>query len=284
MGSDLTIEDIILSNDQRGISELRDLVPADYCTRAAELILANTGTILITTGFYILSAGAAETDGPPGAIAIGVGLERLGYKVKYVADEHSSNLLRPYVAESSDVIDFPITTLPKSVQYAEDILNTENPSVLISIERCAAAADGLYRNMRDLDISDQTAKVDLLFDMHSKTIGIGDGGNEIGLGNVIDGVAKSETLVSYPTVSKVTELIIASVSNWGGYGLLAALSISTDKNVLPTVEEDTERISKMVDLGAVDGFSGEEIYKVDGFDLTENAALLEKLHELVNGH
>ena len=284
MGSGLTIEDIILSNDQRGISELRDLVPADYCTRAAELILANTGTILITTGFYILSAGAAETDGPPGAIAIGVGLERLGYKVKYVADEHSSNLLRPYVAESSDVIDFPITTLPKSVQYAEDILNTENPSVLISIERCAAAADGLYRNMRDLDISDQTAKVDLLFDMHSKTIGIGDGGNEIGLGNVIDGVAKSETLVSYPTVSKVTELIIASVSNWGGYGLLAALSISTDKNVLPTVEEDTERISKMVDLGAVDGFSGEEIYKVDGFDLTENAALLEKLRELVNGH
>ena len=284
MGSGLTIEDIILSNDQRGISELRDLVPADYCTRAAELILANTGTILITTGFYILSAGAPETDGPPGAIAIGVGLERLGYKVKYVADEHSSNLLRPYVAESSDVIDFPITTLPKSVQYAEDILNTENPSVLISIERCAAAADGLYRNMRDLDISDQTAKVDLLFDMHSKTIGIGDGGNEIGLGNVIDGVAKSETLVSYPTVSKVTELIIASVSNWGGYGLLAALSISTGKNVLPTVEEDTERISKMVDLGAVDGFSGEEIYKVDGFDLTENAALLEKLHELVNGH
>ena len=284
MGSGLTIEDIILSNDQRGISELRDLVPADYCTRAAELILANPGTILITTGFYILSAGAAETDGPPGAIAIGVGLERLGYKVKYVADEHSSNLLRPYVAESSDVIDFPITTLPKSVQYAEDILNTENPSVLISIERCAAAADGLYRNMRDLDISDQTAKVDLLFDMHSKTIGIGDGGNEIGLGNVIDGVAKSETLVSYPTVSKVTELIIASVSNWGGYGLLAALSISTGKNVLPTVEEDTERISKMVDLGAVDGFSGEEIYKVDGFDLTENAALLEKLHELVNGH
>jgi len=284
MGSSLTIEDIILSNDQRGISELRDLVPADYCTRAAELILANTGTILITTGFYILSAGAPETDGPPGAIAIGVGLERLGYKVKYVADEHSSNLLRPYVAESSDVIDFPITTLPKSVQYAEDILNTENPSVLISIERCAAAADGLYRNMRDLDISDQTAKVDLLFDMHSKTIGIGDGGNEIGLGNVIDGVAKSETLVSYPTVSKVTELIIASVSNWGGYGLLAALSISTDKNVLPTIEEDTERISKMVDLGAVDGFSGEEIYKVDGFDLTENAALLEKLHELVNGH
>ena len=283
MGSGLTIEDIILSNDQRGISELRDLVPADYCTRAAELILANTGTILITTGFYILSAGAPETDGPPGAIAIGVGLERLGYKVKYVADEHSSNLLRPYVAESSDVIDFPITTLPKSVQYAEEILNTENPSVLISIERCAAAADGLYRNMRDLDISDRTAKVDLLFDMHSKTIGIGDGGNEIGLGNVIDGVAKSETLVSYPAISKVTELIIASVSNWGGYGLLAGLSIATGQNVLPTVEEDTQRISNMVDLGAVDGFSGERIHKVDGFDLAENAALLEKLHGLVNG-
>ena len=73
MNSHLTIEDLILSNDQRGISELRDLVPADYCTRAAKLVLDNTGTVLITTGFYILSAGAPETDGPPGAIAIGVG-------------------------------------------------------------------------------------------------------------------------------------------------------------------------------------------------------------------
>ena len=38
----------------------------------------------------------------------------------------------------------------------------------------------------------------------------------------------------------------------------------------------------MVDLGAVDGFSGEQINKVDGFNLTENAALLEKLHRLVD--
>ena len=219
MDANLTIEDIILSNDQRGISELRDLVPSDSCARAAELVLDNAGTI--------------------------------------------------YVAESTDVIDFPITTLTKSVQYAEEILSAENPSVLISIERCAAAADGLYRNMRDLDISDQTAKVDLMFDMHSKTIGIGDGGNEIGLGNVRDGVEKSETLVSYPAVSKVTELIIASVSNWGGYGLLAALSVSAGKNILPTIDED--------------GFSGEQICKVDGFDLAENAALLGTLHELVNG-
>ena len=108
MDANLTIEDIILSNDQRGISELRDLVPPDSCARAAELVLDNTGTILITTGFYILSAGAAETDGPPGAIAIGVGLEQLGYKVKYVADEYSSMLLRPYVAESTDVIDLSL--------------------------------------------------------------------------------------------------------------------------------------------------------------------------------
>ena len=124
MNSHLTIEDLILSNDQRGISELRDLVPADYCTRAAKLVLDNTGTVLITTGFYILSAGAPETDGPPGAIAIGVGLEQLGYKVKYVADEYSSKLLRPYVSEDSDVIDFPITTVPKSIQFSDCLLYT----------------------------------------------------------------------------------------------------------------------------------------------------------------
>ena len=41
------------------------------------------------TGFYILAAEAAETDGPPGAIVIGNALQSIGYEVVYVTDRYT---------------------------------------------------------------------------------------------------------------------------------------------------------------------------------------------------
>ena len=66
-----TIKNIITDHDKRGISILLPHVSDNVCEEAAELILNNGNKAVILTGFYILSAGAAETDGPIGAIAIG---------------------------------------------------------------------------------------------------------------------------------------------------------------------------------------------------------------------
>ena len=88
-----TIEDTILENDMRGVSELRSHLPLDFCTSAAQYILNNSGDVIIVTGFYILSAGVHETDGPPGAIAIGNALEALGRTVTYVSDLHTTPML-----------------------------------------------------------------------------------------------------------------------------------------------------------------------------------------------
>ncbi len=73
-----SIEDIILDHDKRGVAALRPYLPVDFCTRAAEYVLENSGHVVITTGFYILMSGSAETDGPPGALAIGNALQTLG--------------------------------------------------------------------------------------------------------------------------------------------------------------------------------------------------------------
>ena len=40
-------------------------------------------------------------------------------------------------------------------------------------------------------------------------------------------------------------------------------------------------IKRMVDLGAVDGVSGEPVYQVDGFDLESNAIALKNLRDLL---
>ena len=71
-----------------------------------------------------------------------------------------------------------------SIGFASELLSRLEPSLLISIERCGLTKDGTYLNMRDVDISPQTARLDHLFLQHPRTIGIGDGGNEIGMGNL----------------------------------------------------------------------------------------------------
>ena len=277
----MTFDELILSQDKRGISKLKDSLPEKFCIDAAQFVLDNPGKVFIVTGFYILSAKAAETDGPPGAVAIGNALEELGYEVIYVTDTHCTKMLEAISTPNSRIIEFPIVNQSISTQTAEQILKEENPDLLISIERCAPATDGRYRNMRDMEITHHTAKIDLLFENHSATVGIGDGGNEIGLGNLYAEVNKSEDLVGFPAKTKVSKLIISSVSNWGGYGLVAALSILKNKNLLLSVEDDTANIQKIVSMGAVDGFSGENINKVDGFTLDENSAFLKELHALI---
>ena len=277
----MTIEDIILDRDRRGISQLRHHLPADFCDRAARLILDNPGVALITTGFYILDAGLVETDGPPGALAIGSALERLGYEVVYVTDKHGIPVMNAIKSQSSRVIEFPITDDPESQRFATDLLADLNPSVLIAIERCGFTHDLKFRNMRGRDITPYNARIDYLFADHPASVGIGDGGNEIGMGNLAEEVTSVDSLVKIPCVTRVTAPILASVSNWGGYGLAASLSKLARRNLLPSVEEDMTTLRNTVDAGAVDGMSALQEYKADGFTLEENAQTIRQLQALL---
>ena len=281
-----TIEDIILNHDRRGIGALRPHLPPDFCGQAAAYALAHPGPALIATGFYILMSDAPETDGPPGAFAIGAALRALGRPVAYVADAPMAAMMAAWLAQTGDpspVIDFPISADDGANARAVDgIIAERAPALLVSIERCAPDAAGIYRNMRGRDISPQTARIDRLFARGLPSIGIGDGGNEIGMGNLAAAVAAAPPLPDHPAVTGCDRLIAASVSNWGGYGLTAALSVATGRNLLPRADADAAGIRYLVDAGAVSGVSGEHDYLVDEFTLAENAAVLEELHNYVN--
>ena len=82
-------------------------------------------------------------------------------------------------------------------------------------------------------------------------------------------------------MTTVDELVIASVSNWGGYGLVAAMSRRAGRNLLPTVDEEREMVKTSADLGAVDSMSLKAEYRVDGFSLDENSETLVRLHDLL---
>ena len=276
-----TIEDIILDQDQRGVSHLRGHVPTDFCARAAQYVLDHPGPAIIATGFYILSAGKHETDGPPGAIAIGNALQALGRQVTYVTDRHSAPSMREWLGDRAEAIEFPIADVETSKREAGTILERIRPGLVISIERCGRTSSDTYLNMRYRDITEHTARLDYFFEAGIPSVGIGDGGNEIGMGNLAEVIPTVATLPPDPAVTRVDRLILASVSNWGGYGLAAALSRLVGRNLLPSIEEDGRLIIHLVDRGAVDGTSGDSKYYVDNFSLDENAAVLERLHRVI---
>ncbi len=276
----LTIDDIVLLHDNRGISSLRDYVESSSALKTAEFCLGNTGVVMLTTGFYV--KGSPETDGPPGAILMGRALKGLGCKIIIVSDHDCLSLVRNVVGNEFELIEFPISSFEESQRYASELLKEYHPSLMISTERCSMTRDRVYRNMRGIDITDKTARIDLLFLNHPATIGIGDGGNEIGMGLLYDQIKRVPSLVSDPAFTKTTKLIIASVSNWGCYGLVAALSEMTNQQLLPPKEQCWELVKSIVNAGGVDGFSGEREYKVDGFDEGIDGEIVDLLHRYLS--
>ena len=277
----MTIEDIVLAHDRRGISALRTHLEGAFCEAAARFLLRHAGTVLIGTGFYVKRAEAPETDGPPGALAMGRALRALGSRVVYVSDTYTAPLLADLAPSDTEIVDFGITDDSVSIQFARRLLDRIAPTVLIAIERCALTASGAYLNMRGQDISPHTARLDHLFMQHPYSVGIGDGGNEIGMGNLVSRIPEVATLPDEPAITRTTHLVIASVANWGAYGLVAALSRLAGRNLLPQPAEESACVRRLVSLGAVDGVTGAADCTVDSFTLSENTAVLEQLNNLL---
>ena len=280
----MSIENLVLSQDQRGISALRPYLAPDFCERAASLILDHPGTVLIATGFYIPAAAAPETDGPPGAIALGRVIASLGSRVLYVSDAYSAPVLRGLLGRSEEVLEFPIDDHPASWKHAADLVGSLAPSLTISVERCGLTDEGVYRNMRGVDVSSYHAKIDYLFRLHPCSVGIGDGGNEIGMGSLAAAIPLTMPMAGRPSVTATTRLVIASVSNWGAWGVLAAISKIRRQNLLPTVPEARELLLRTIALGAVDGTTGKRTESVDGFPLKDNDRVLAEMHHWLSRH
>jgi hypothetical protein len=265
------IEDIILENDKRGMCRLRKVLSFNFCERAAQFLHKHMGRVVIATGFY--SSGFCETDGPVGSLMLGEALAKLGSTVSLVTDRYCSAVLKK-MKVPFPVYEFPIAGEKKSREAADDLISRLDPSLLISVERCGRARDNKYYNMRGEDISQYTGKIDLLFEV-PRTIGIGDGGNEIGMGNVYDEVKRvvlhGETIAC---VVRTDHLVVSSVSNWGVYGLLAYLSKFEGKMLL---QREDRILSKLVRAGAVDSLSEKPAMLVDGFSADETNMIIDRL-------
>ena len=162
----------------------------------------------------------------------------------------------------------------------------------LAIERCGRSGDGRPRNMRGVDVSPWTAPLDDLFLGGPWTrLAVGDGGNEIGMGRLPAGLI-ARTVPNGAEIACVTpcdHLVVAGVSNWGAYGLMAALAVlradwsSTIAKFL-TAERDLAVTRAVVDqAGAVDGVTALSEATVDGFGPEIHGALIDKLARIAWG-
>jgi hypothetical protein len=266
------IENIILQHGERGMDRLRKSLEPGYCLRAAQKIRDNQGVVVIGTGFPV--NGSFESDGPISAISLYQVLIHLGYEPVFACAPPISRIL----SSGYSTYELPLVGWDESRPIVKKALDDLHPSLIVSIERPGVTADGRYYNMRKVDITEFTAKFDLFFqESQCQTIAFGDGGNEIGMGNVRQALGELDII---PAVTTCDELVIASVSNWGVYGVIAALSDLLNRDLFKFI--DPEPIANfLVANGCVDGVTNRREASEDGFPIEISKSIIRQLRELV---
>jgi hypothetical protein len=267
--------------------------------------------VVIGTGFVFPPWNTGELDGLVGASVIARSLDiGLAAKPVIVCEEElvaaASAVARTAGLQPRDNVDRwrkePHTVLVRSFTKdqraapaaAKALLDELAPKVVLSIERPGRSTSAVYHMGNGVDVTTLAAKFDECFvEMRARgglTVAIGDRGNELGMGAIRDAVRAEIPFgrdcgcpcgagIAAEVVSDVT--ITAAVSDWGAYGLAAAIAFVTQKrNALhgPSVEQRILRSA--VEAGMIDG-SGYAIPAVDGVGEDYNAWLVQILGEVV---
>jgi hypothetical protein len=294
----------------------------------ATLSLAQSGrAVAIVTGFYIPHAipPAAETDGPPGALFLARVLEQLGIDTEILTDRFCVAALRA----AAEAAGYPLAKIHQLVTTSDDWIEAYFRSDfgarlthLVSVERAGpshtlesirkqsrvGAAPLLdfethvsidcrdqCHNMRGECIDEFGAPIHRLFEEHIhfhagvKTIGIGDGANEIGMGAVpweeLRRRLEGDSAPLIPCRIATDWNIIAGTSNWGAYALAASVALLRGRvDVLEPYDRLNERhiIESMVQHGpAVDGVTGRQEVTVDGLPFLTYIQPLEGIRRLL---
>jgi len=266
------IENLLVERNLRGMKTVQGALPAGYVLRAAQLMLPIRGRVLIGTGFPVVDT--FETDGPVGAIALYNAFEALGAEPVIVCGPPLSDEL----ADQYRVHPLKVGPHESQDQEALTALKELKPELIVSIERPGQAADGKYYNMRGEDISPRAACFDSFFHHATcPTIAIGDGGNEIGMGNIQEAL---KDLDIQAAATGCNELVIADVSNWAALGLIAMLDWLTGQELLNKI--DSLGVLKFLsERGSVDGVTRENTLTEDGLPAQDGIDLIDRLQALV---
>ncbi|NLT58720.1 MAG: DUF4392 domain-containing protein [Clostridiales bacterium] len=234
-----------------------------------------------------------ENDGPLGSAALARALEQLGYDVTIYTEVECIAGLR----EMQRILHCkaPAVVLEKEAGCPQHRRLAAELDAAITIEKVGVNAKGIQHSITGHSRNGVRAMMDGLIEemnaMGKLTVGIGDGGNEIGFGNIYEEAREilptGKTCVcgcgdGVVTATRVTHLYPVAISNWGAYALCAGLAVWNKRPELAvTPEEEHRMLSESVPLGLADGGTGLFRYALDGIGGEASVACVRILQELV---
>ncbi len=269
----IAIEQALVARNPRGMLSVHKTLTPGYVLRAAQMLRDSGDHVLICTGFPV--ANTFETDGPAGAIALYRLCKSMGKKPRLIAEKLLIDALGDeFESCLVEAFDTDKAALEAAVLYAAHPVD-----LLIVIERPGHAANGRYYNIRRDDISDQVKPFEpYVTQAPCPVIAIGDGGNEIGMGSA---GAILNTLNIEPAVTTCDALIVADVSNWGAYALIAVTEWLVGTDPLATLRP-RELLTQLSRAGSVDGVTHENTLTEDGLSCDEGESLLSEIRTILS--
>jgi hypothetical protein len=256
--------DRLVATDGAGRGVIDELYPAaralqdgPLCLEAASRLLARLQrghTVVLATGFPMHPWFVGEQDGPVGTATLARSLVLAsGARPVIVTDPVNVDLcaaavrgaglyVRPLgeareLPTTAAVIPFPLEW-DEAASRAREVLETLRPSALIAIERPGANEHRQYHQADGRSVTAHCGKVDALFTAAREagvvTIAVADGGNELGCAPIRDTVLRAIPTARRcacpcggTAVSQVeTDVLVTSgISNWGAYGIEAAMAL-----------------------------------------------------------
>lgn len=202
----------------------------------------------------------------------------------------------------ADVLELPMSMgvqrFTKDVSRAGDeadaLLAQGMPAAVISIEAPGANDVGVYHNAGGLDVSALEAKSVVLWEklraLGVPSVAIGDLGNEIGMGKIADHIRSFVPFTAHGecscgckggilAASTADSIITATCSDWGCYGLMAALAyLLRNIDILHTEEMEAEVMRTAARSGMID-MTGSLLPGIDGFNLKMNVSILSLMRQ-----
>ena len=116
------------------------------------------------------------------------------------------------------------------------------------------------------------------------TIGVGDGGNELGMGGarslVEEYVRHGKKICAR---QKADATLVAGVSNWWGWGLCGALSLAAGRDLMPSGEDEKRLLEAVLAAGGADGETARADGTVDAMPLSVHLEVLEQIRRAALG-
>lgn len=275
---------------------------ADAAARALLARVTRGRRVVLTTGLVTPHIPCGETDGPPGTLALARALI-LGRRARAlilteprvvpVLEQGAAALAASEGDQDAWRAGLQIRPFPSDADRAaatsRRLMADRPPAAVIGIEKLGPNGHGVIHTMRGEDVTRYQARTDLLFALAARrgilTVGIGDRGNEIGMGGLLRRPARCACPCGGSIACDVPARypVAAFTSNWGAHAVAAALAAHVAQpRLLPKPESEARMLRAMVRAGAVDGATRERVPTVDGTSLALQVTLLRMLRALVD--